>query len=130
MPNTYVVRLNYSFTKLNGRPFNATFSAWYQYQSATIDGTFPNQLGQIVGAIYLAPYLFPPSPTNLGQIQSTRGNSLTVTGGKVVAFNGNAEFGPLSMNISESRFDFGYSAGPTPRPAGEGKVKCDDPVKV
>jgi hypothetical protein len=130
MPNTYLVRLNYSFTKLNGQPFFGTYQAWYTYKSDIVDGTFPNQYGQMMGSIYLAPFFFPPDPKNLGRIESYSRQSLIVAAGKVVGFGGNADFGPLSINISEKRFNFGFSGGPGPGPTGEGIVACDDPIRI
>lgn len=129
MPHSYVVRVNYSFTKLNGKPFFGTYQAWYKYQSDTVDGIFPNQYGQIQGAIYLNPFFFPSAPDNIGRVEATRGKNLKVVGGKVVEFNGDADFGPLSINLSEKRFNFGYSAGGA-GPNGEGTAICEDPVQV
>jgi len=125
MPNSYVMRVNYSFTKLNGKPFFGTYQAFFKYQSNTVDGTF--QLGQLSGSIYFAPAFYPPAPANIGQIVAAQAKHLVVAGGKVVEFNADADYGPLSINFNQVRFNFGNSPGPL---GGEGSVKCEDPVQV
>ncbi len=128
--NTYAVRITYTFTKLNGQPSSiGAYCGWVKYLSNTIDGDFPNATsGHLASQIYLAPLFYPPGPVNIGRFDTFSPPTLKVAGGKVIQFGGNSTFGPLDLNINQSRFNFGYTVPPPVN--GEGAVKLDDPVQI